>query len=310
MVTLGRRDALRVLLAAGLAAGCQRRREGELVLGAVTNLAHAPAIVVASAAESTRVTLRLFRSGPRVMEALVAGAIDVGSVGPGPVVVHHATRGRKVPIVVLSGQASGGASFVAPRGGRLGSLDDLAGARVAVPQLGSTQDLSLRAACRARGLAVGGGARGVRVDVLPSSISVVELGRGNLDGAWLPEPWAARAVTEGARRVVDERDLWPDGRFSSALLVAPRGSAGDPRVRALASAIAREAREGRDLVARCHTALTRAGASPAPLALFAAGGARVDFTDDPLPSSVFAFAERAASAGYCPARDGHALFSS
>ena len=43
------------------------------------------------------------------------------------------------------------------------------------------------------------------------------------DGAWVPEPWASRMVVEGGGTVlVDERTLWPDGRFptGAALLTA------------------------------------------------------------------------------------------
>ena len=36
---------------------------------------------------------------------------------------------------------------------------------------------------------------------------------GAIDGAWVPEPWATRLVLEGGGHVlVDEADLWPDGR--------------------------------------------------------------------------------------------------
>ena len=36
---------------------------------------------------------------------------------------------------------------------------------------------------------------------------------GQIDGAWVPEPWATRLVTEGGGKIlVDEKDLWPDGQ--------------------------------------------------------------------------------------------------
>jgi NitT/TauT family transport system substrate-binding protein len=44
--------------------------------------------------------------------------------------------------------------------------------------------------------------------------------RGDLAGAWVPEPWAARLVAEaGGRILVDERTLWPEGRFPTTVLV-------------------------------------------------------------------------------------------
>jgi NitT/TauT family transport system substrate-binding protein len=41
-----------------------------------------------------------------------------------------------------------------------------------------------------------------------------------LDAAWAPEPWASRLVREANGRIfLDERQLWPGGRFTTALLV-------------------------------------------------------------------------------------------
>lgn len=43
---------------------------------------------------------------------------------------------------------------------------------------------------------------------------------GQIDGAWVPEPWATRLVQEGGGKVlVDERELWPDGQFVTTHLV-------------------------------------------------------------------------------------------
>ncbi len=38
-----------------------------------------------------------------------------------------------------------------------------------------------------------------------------------IDGAWVPEPWGARLVKEGNGRIfLDERSLWPSGKFVTA----------------------------------------------------------------------------------------------
>ena len=42
-----------------------------------------------------------------------------------------------------------------------------------------------------------------------------------LDGAWVPEPWGARLVKEGDGKILlDERSLWPQGKFVTNNLVA------------------------------------------------------------------------------------------
>jgi NitT/TauT family transport system substrate-binding protein len=48
--------------------------------------------------------------------------------------------------------------------------------------------------------------------------------QGKLDGAWAPEPWASRLVLDGGGTVlVDERTLWPGGRFVTTNLIVRTG---------------------------------------------------------------------------------------
>jgi NitT/TauT family transport system substrate-binding protein len=43
---------------------------------------------------------------------------------------------------------------------------------------------------------------------------------GDIDGAWVPEPFATRFIQEGnAHVLVDERDLWPDGEYVTTHLI-------------------------------------------------------------------------------------------
>ena len=53
---------------------------------------------------------------------------------------------------------------------------------------------------------------------------------GTIDGAWVPEPWATRLIKEGGAKVlVDERDLWPDGKYvTTHLMVATKFLDGQP----------------------------------------------------------------------------------
>ena len=45
--------------------------------------------------------------------------------------------------------------------------------------------------------------------------------RGDVDGAWVPEPWASRLVAEaGGVRFLDERTLLPNGDFVTAQVIA------------------------------------------------------------------------------------------
>ena len=46
---------------------------------------------------------------------------------------------------------------------------------------------------------------------------------GQIDGAWLPEPWASRLVIEaGGKVLVDETTLWPDDQFPTTILIVAK----------------------------------------------------------------------------------------
>src|SRR5439155_11525012 len=54
--------------------------------------------------------------------------------------------------------------------------------------------------------------------------TLVAFRQGQIDGAWVPEPWASRLIVEcGARVLVDERDLWPIRAFVTTNLVVAKG---------------------------------------------------------------------------------------
>jgi NitT/TauT family transport system substrate-binding protein len=161
-------------------------------------------------------------AGPEAMEALLAGDIDMAYVGPSPALnTYVKSNGRALQIV--SGVCCGGASLMAREGEKISTISDLDGKRVAVPELGGTQDVSLRRFLAANRLVpkeLGG-----TVEILPiKNPDILSLfKRGELDAAWVPEPWASRLVVEAhASLVVDERTLWPGDRFTTAVLVASR----------------------------------------------------------------------------------------
>jgi NitT/TauT family transport system substrate-binding protein len=65
--------------------------------------------------------------------------------------------------------------------------------------------------------------RGGTTEVVPvANPDILTLFRKKeMDAAWVPEPWGARLVHEAGGRVfLDERHLWPQGRFVTAHVVA------------------------------------------------------------------------------------------
>jgi NitT/TauT family transport system substrate-binding protein len=53
-----------------------------------------------------------------------------------------------------------------------------------------------------------------------------------IDGAWVPEPWGEKLIKEGnARLFLDERTLWPNGKFVTAnIIVNPEYLRANPDV--------------------------------------------------------------------------------
>ena len=196
----------------------------ELRLGYFANVTHAPGVIgveeglFADELGDTKLTTQVFNAGPDVVEAVFAGALDASYIGPSPAInAYGESDGEAVRII--AGAASGGAQLVVREG--IDSPEDLVGTTLASPQLGNTQDVALRTWLTEEGLenSIEGGGD-VTVAPTPNADTLTLFQAGDIDGAWLPEPWASRLVLEaGASVLVDERDLWPDGEFVTTHLI-------------------------------------------------------------------------------------------
>ena len=167
-----------------------------------------------------RIESRVFDSGPQVVEAMFAGSIDVAYVGPGPAINAFLNSGESDTIRVLSGAASGGTSFVMHPDSASPEFD-FAHKRIAAPQIGNTQDVSLRHYMEQRGLQASDRGGNVVVYNIPNPDIVTLFVKGEIDGAWVSEPWATILVEEyGGVRLFYEEEMWPGGKFATVLLIA------------------------------------------------------------------------------------------
>jgi NitT/TauT family transport system substrate-binding protein len=196
----------------------------ELRLGYFPNLTHAPALIGVEEGYfqdelgDTTLTTQVFNAGPDEVEALFAGALDVAYIGPSPTINAYGQSDGDA-IRIISGAASGGAQLVVRDG--IDKPEDLEGTTLASPQLGNTQDVALRSWLTSEGLenSVDGGGD---VTVAPTKNSDVgdAFDNGDVDGAWVPEPYASQLVLDhGAHVLVNEKDLWPDGEFVTTNLI-------------------------------------------------------------------------------------------
>lgn len=217
-----------LILAISPGSGCRPERDPHVVrLGYAPNLTHAQALVGLARGEFERALpapYRLepmpFNAGPAMIEALFAGELDVAYVGPVPAINGFVqSRGRALRIV--SGSASGGSGLVVREGAGIASEKDLEGRGIAVPQFGGTQDVALRSYLRERGFKTYEHGGSVRVLSVPNPETITLFKQGQLDAAMVPEPWLSRLILQaGGRLLVDERTLWPGGRYATTVVVA------------------------------------------------------------------------------------------
>jgi len=165
------------------------------------------------------IEVKIFDSGPQVIESIFSNSVDIAYVGPGPV-INGFLKSDGNDLKILAGAASGGASFVIQKNSGLELIENYSGKRVAAPQISNTQDVSLRHYLAENGLksAEKGG------DVFVLNIANPDIytlfAKGDIDGAWVPEPWATMLVEElDGVRLFDENEFWPENQFSSVLLI-------------------------------------------------------------------------------------------
>ncbi|WP_240376831.1 aliphatic sulfonate ABC transporter substrate-binding protein [Bacillus piscicola] len=148
------------------------------------------------------VTFKNFPNGNDFIEALDSGSLDIGYVGPGPVINYFLSGGD---VNILSGAANGATLIVSSEDSGIKSLDDFDGKSFCTPGNGCTHNVQLEIMLKELGLEsnrVGGTVEHQsRVD--PASM-MVRFEQGEVDAAAAPEPWGTYLVEELNANVVTE----------------------------------------------------------------------------------------------------------
>ena len=262
--------------------------------------------------EEKQIETKLFDSGPQVIESIFSGSIDVAYVGPGPIINGFLKSDGK-DIKILSGAASGGASFIIQPNSGLESLENFDGKRIASPQISNSQDVSLRYYLESHGLkSVEKGGTVFVLNISNPDIYTL-FAKGDIDGAWVPEPWATILVQElDGVRLFNEEKLWPNEEFASVLLIV--------RTKYLEN----NTETVQKWVESHEKTVTWINSNPnkskslfsnflmgymgksLPTKIIDESFSNITITSDPIKNSVIIFAERADSLGYL-GRDGYNL---
>lgn len=245
-----------------------------------------------------------FNAGPSVIEAIFAEQLNLAYIGPNPALSGFVRSGGKA-LRVIAGSADGGAGLVARKGTGIRAVADLANHRVASPQLGNTQDIALRYALHKAGLAPR--EKGGTVWVVPMAnpdIRILFL-KKELDAAWVPEPWLSLLIQEaGGELVLDERTLWPDGRFITTNVIASTrflAAHRDLAKRFLAAHVALTdwmAEHPEEAKKQVNEQLRLQTGKAMETGLLDAAWGRIRFSADPLPQSMEEGAKRAFELGF------------
>lgn len=198
-------------------------------LGYFPNITHAVALVGVARGTfkqalgpNVNLDIKTFNAGPQLIEALFAGSIDIGYVGPNPAINGY-VKSKGAALRIIAGASSGGALLIVRPGAQIKTTNDLARKKIADPQLGGTQDISLRYYLSQHGLTSAD--KGGTVQIVPAQNPdiLTMFKQGQIDGAWVPEPWASRLVLEDKGQVfVDERTLWPNNKFVTTNVVVSK----------------------------------------------------------------------------------------
>ena len=162
---------------------------------------------------------RVFDSGPQAIESIFANSVDLAYVGPGPA-INGFLNSENYNVKILAGAASGGASFIVHPDSEINSVSDFVGKKIAAPQIGNTQDVSLRHYLSENNLKPADKGGSVVIYNIPNPDIYTLFVKGDIDGAWIAEPWATILEIElNGKRLFYEEDLWPDQEFASVLLI-------------------------------------------------------------------------------------------
>ncbi|MER6254558.1 ABC transporter substrate-binding protein [Streptomyces sp. NPDC001584] len=134
-----------------------------------------------------------FTSGPPLLEAVNAKAVDIGGVGNTPPVFAAAAK-SKITVVAATHGSSAGEAILVPKGSALQSAGELRGKKIAVAQ-GSSAHFQLIASLEQAGL----GPADVTINFLQPADALAAFNSGSVDAWAVWDPYTSQVLRTGAR---------------------------------------------------------------------------------------------------------------
>ncbi|MCL7425600.1 ABC transporter substrate-binding protein [Streptomyces sp. YS415] len=305
---------------AQVAADAKKLSADEVRIGYFPNLTHATALVGVEEGifqkelGGTTIKASTFNAGPSEIEALNAGSIDIGWIGPSPAINGY-SKADGSNLRIISGSASGGVKLVV-NPDKIKSLKDVKGKKIATPQLGNTQDVAFLNWIAEQGWKVEAqsGKGDVSVVRTDNKVTPDAYKSGSIDGAWVPEPTASKLVAEGGKVLLDEGDLWPDKKFViTNIIVSQTFLKEHPDV---VEAVLRGSVKANEWInanpdkakAAANEALKKESGKALPAEVIDPAWKSISFLDDPLAATLDTQAEHAVKAGLLEQPDLNGIY--
>jgi NitT/TauT family transport system substrate-binding protein len=220
------------VLVIGVLSGCAQSSgtEGEssgektVKIGYFPNLTHIATIVALEQGyfaeefgEEVKLETKTFTNGGLFMEAMSTKAIDVGTVGPGPLLNFYV---KNPEYHLISGAVNGGAVLVASEAANISDLKDLDGKKVAIPVIGSTQDVMLRKALQEVNLKPTTNGGTVELYAAAPADTTSLFIQNSVDAAATQEPWGYVLETQAKGKLLLNWDEFAWGKESTNTVVA------------------------------------------------------------------------------------------
>lgn len=285
------------------------QQAGQIRIGHFPNLTHAQAVYARATGQFEKavgvpIKWTAFNAGPSAIEALFTDAIDAAFVGPNPAINGY-VKSKGTKFVIIAGAASGGAGLVLRKDSGISSDKDFNNKTIGTPQLGNTQDVAAR---------IWFSQKGYRLKEKGGSLSLVNLSnpdqltmfqKNQVDGAWTVEPWVSRLEVEaGGILFLDEKTLWPEGHYVTTQLVINKHFLATNRelVKKLITAHVEVSQkiqaDPSGAIQILNEELKKETGKALKAEVIERAMKRVEFTWDPISSSLFKSAESAHQVGF------------
>lgn len=209
--------------------GCGNSKKDDTTvnIGYFNNVTHAQALLLKSDqtleksfGDDIKVKWTAFNAGPAEVEALFAGDIDIGYIGPVPAITANVKSNGDVQI--LSGVTKGGAVLITGKDSDIKEVSDLSGKNISIPQIGNTQHLCLLQLLAENKMSPSTSGGDVTISAVANADVANTMERGDVDAAFVPEPWGATLLEQGAQLLLDYDEIYLDGQYDVAVVVVRR----------------------------------------------------------------------------------------